>query len=70
MALIRFLESKTGRYTRSVAGLALIGLGAGLGGVWWVLAAVGIVPLAAGLFNFCLVAPLFHVSLRHAPHRA
>jgi len=70
VALIRFLESTTGRYTRSAAGLVLIGLGAWLGGVWWVLAAVGLVPLAAGLFNFCLIAPLFHASLRHAPRRA
>jgi hypothetical protein len=71
MRLVRFLESSIGRLARGVAGLVLVGLGAWLGasygGGWWALFAVGFVPLAAGLFNFCLAAPLFGAPLRHAP---
>ncbi len=59
--LFRLLASPTGRAVRIVAGLALILLGwlavEGIGG--WVLAIVGLVPLAAGLFDRCVFAPLF-----------
>lgn len=69
MALVHFLESSAGRIARMAAGLALIGLGVGLsiafGGAWWVVAAVGVVPFAAGLFGVCLLAPLFHEPLVH-----
>ena len=58
--LFRFLASTTGRIVRAVAGLALILIGllavGGVGG--WILAIVGLVPLAAGLFDFCVFAPL------------
>jgi hypothetical protein len=56
-----FLASTVGRITRIVAGLILIGLGLALiGGTWgYVLAVVGLVPLAAGAFDFCVFAPLF-----------
>jgi len=37
-----------------------------LGGGWLVLAVVGLVPLAAGVFDFCLAAPLVHQPLRSA----
>jgi len=57
----RFIASPTGRFVRIVAGLALILIGLlvvqGLGG--WILAIVGLVPLAAGLFDRCVFAPLF-----------
>jgi hypothetical protein len=41
--------------------LILIALGIWVvSGTWgWVLIVVGLVPLAAGLFDFCLFAPLF-----------
>jgi hypothetical protein len=71
MRMVRFMEGGTGRLARGAAGLVLVGLGAWLGatygGGWWALVAVGFVPLAAGLFNFCLAAPLFGAPLRHAP---
>jgi len=70
MTLVRFMESTAGRLTRGVAGVVLVGLGAWLGGAWWALAAVGLVPLAAGLFDFCLLAPLFGSPLRHTAHGA
>ena len=59
--LFRFLGSSAGRITRIVAGVVLIALGLvtvqGTGGV--ILAIVGLVPLAAGVFDFCVFAPLF-----------
>jgi Inner membrane protein YgaP-like, transmembrane domain len=61
MAFARFMSSPLGRALRVVAGLALALVGlwfvGGTGG--WALALVGAVPLVAGLFNFCLFAPLF-----------
>jgi hypothetical protein len=60
-SVLGFLGSMTGRIVRAVAGIVLIVLGLvlvrGVGG--WILAAVGLVPLAAGLFDFCVFAPLF-----------
>jgi hypothetical protein len=61
MEFARFMSSSFGRLLRIVAGIVLIVLGLGLvhgaGGI--ILAVVGLVPLVAGLFNFCVFAPLF-----------
>ena len=59
-ALFTFMASPAGRVTRVVAGLALILIGLlVVQGTWgWVLAIVGLVPLLAGLFDFCVFAPL------------
>ena len=59
--IFRFLASSAGRVVRAVAGLALIVVGiAVVGGVvGWILVIVGLVPLAAGLFDRCVFAPLF-----------
>lgn len=59
MALIKFLGSTAGRWTRGVAGLALLALGVALGGWWFILAAVGLVVFLAGALDFCIFAPLF-----------
>lgn len=68
MALVGFLEGRAGRAVRGAAGVVLIGLGIGLsawlGGPWWVLGIVGLVPLGAAAANICLFAPLFHEPLR------
>ena len=64
MAFVEFLASKAGRWTRAVAGLVLIVIGVMLGGGWWALAVIGLVPLAAGVFDFCLLAPLMRRPLR------
>lgn len=60
-AVFQFLASPAGRVIRAVAGLVLIVVGIvlvkGAGG--WILAIVGLVPLAAGLFDRCVFAPLF-----------
>ena len=59
-ALFSFLASVAGRVVRVVAGLALILVGLlVVQGTWgWVLAVVGLVPLLAGLFDYCVFAPL------------
>ncbi len=58
---VKFMSSTTGRIARIVAGLVIIALGLlvvhGTAGI--VLAIVGILPLVAGLFDFCVFAPLF-----------
>jgi hypothetical protein len=58
---IRFMASTTGRIIRIVAGLALIGWGLlSLGGAAGIaVAVIGAFPLMAGLFDFCIFAPLF-----------
>jgi hypothetical protein len=58
---IRFMASTTGRIVRIVAGIALIAWGLwGLGGTTGIIVAVvGAVPLLAGVFDFCVFAPLF-----------
>ena len=59
-ALFSFLASVAGRVVRVVAGLSLILVGLlVVQGTWgWVLAVVGLVPLLAGLFDYCVFAPL------------
>ena len=71
MGLVRFMNTAAGRAVRVAAGLALIigGLLAG-GAAGWVIAVVGVVPLAAGLTNICLFAPLFHAPFRGGPRPA
>lgn len=60
MAFARFMSTPTGRVIRAVAGLALILIGffvvGGTAGI--VVGLIGFVPVAAGVFNFCLVGPL------------
>ena len=60
MAFVKFMGSQAGRVVRIVAGLALLAIGllavGGTGG--WVVAGIGLLPLAAGVFDFCIFAPL------------
>ena len=63
MPLVRFLGSTTDRVPRAVAGIALIAVGLVLGDGWRALAIVELLPLAAGVFDFCLFAPLFKLPL-------
>ena len=66
MGFAKFMASGLGRSLRIVMGLALIfcGLYAVPGTLGKVLAIVGLVPFAAGLFNFCLFAPLLGAPFR------
>ena len=48
----------------------MVVLGASLGGGWWWLAVVGLVPLLAGIFDFCLLdlfvgQPMSGKAIRH-----
>jgi len=60
MAFAQFMATNMGRGIRVVAGIVLIALGLlvveGTGGI--ILAVIGIVPILAGVFNVCLIAPL------------
>jgi hypothetical protein len=62
---IKFMASTAGRIVRILAGIALIAWGLlGLGGTTGVIVAViGALPLVAGLFDFCVFAPLFGAPL-------
>ena len=57
----RFIANPAGRLLRIVAGIILVVVGLmwihGAGG--WILAVIGLVPLAAGVFDWCVFAPLF-----------
>jgi DUF2892 family protein len=55
----QFMTSPAGRITRGLIGAVLIGAGVVLGGAGgWALGAFGVVLVAAGLFDFCLVTGL------------
>ena len=57
---VKFMASPAGRITRVVGGIVLVALGIfmhSVGGI--IVAVVGLVPLLAGLFDFCVFAPLF-----------
>ena len=62
---IRFMVSTAGRITRIVAGIALVlwGLTGLSGAAGLSVAVIGLVPLLAGLFDFCVFAPLFGFPL-------
>jgi hypothetical protein len=61
-----FMATSTGRLIRIVLGLALIVIGLwGIGDTaGWIIAIIGLVPLAAGAANVCLIAPLLGEPLR------
>lgn len=58
MSFVTFMSSPAGRGLRIVAGAVLIVAGVIAQGAWYVLIPIGLVPLAAGVFDFCLFAPL------------
>ncbi len=69
---VSFMSSNAGRILRIAAGLALILWGwLGLGGMVGVIVGlIGLLPLAAGVFDFCAFAPLFGDPLRGSKVRA
>ena len=68
----KFMVSPAGRALRVVAGIALIAWAIlGLSGATSIIVAVvGAVPLLAGLFDFCVFAPLFGGHLSGPKDRA
>lgn len=69
---IKFMVSPVGRIIRIVAGLALILWGyLGLDGATaLIVMIVGAIPLLAGLFDYCVFAPLFGGHLSGPQNRA
>ena len=69
MSFVTFMLSIAGRLLRVVAGAVIIWFALhSLASPWsYVVAAIGLVPIAAGLLNFCLLGPLFHVNLWGQP---
>jgi len=69
VAFVDFMRGTGGRLFRIVAGLALVVVGlavvGGAGGV--MIAVLGLVPLAAGVFNFCLIGPVRREPLGQPP---
>lgn len=65
MGFVHFMRSIAGRLLRIIAGVIIIYLALtrmeAPGS--YAVAAVGTVPILAGLMNFCLLGPLFHVDL-------
>lgn len=63
--LIKFMTSTIGRLTRIALGLVLIVWGVYYANFTpnWILIIIGIIPLSAGIFNFCLIAPIFGYSI-------
>lgn len=69
---VSFMASTAGRIVRMIAGIALIAWGLlGLGGTTGIIVAViGALPLLAGLFDFCIFAPLFKAPMSGPKIRA
>lgn len=69
---VSFMASSSGRIVRVVAGIALVVWGwFGLDGITGtIVAVVGLVPLVAGIFDFCVFAPLFGNPLSGSKIRA
>ncbi|MFQ3647972.1 MAG: DUF2892 domain-containing protein [Anaerolineae bacterium] len=65
MALAKFMAGPVGRGARIVLGIALIVLGLAVVGdtAGLILAAVGVVPILAGVFNVCLIGPIIGAPL-------
>lgn len=68
---IKFMTSTSGKATRIVIGLLLIAWGMyfATNTPNWILIIIGIIPLSAGTFNFCIVAPFFGYSLNGSEAR-
>lgn len=59
MAIARFMASPAGRIARAVLGIALIVWGISLqSALGWTIAIIGLVPLAAGVFDVCPISPI------------
>ncbi|MBN9105881.1 MAG: DUF2892 domain-containing protein [Propionibacteriaceae bacterium] len=70
MTLLTFFSTPAGRWTRAIAGVVLIAVGALLGGWWFLLAALGLVFVLVGALDVCLLAPLFGKPLRGKDFRS
>ena len=69
MAFLKFIGSQPGRIVRIAAGLGFIAIGISAGGGWLALALVGLLPLAAGVFDLCVLGPPFHLPFQGSKFR-
>jgi hypothetical protein len=69
MGLASVMSTMPGRVVRIAVGIAMLAIGAALGGGWWVLAVAGLLPISAGVMNVCLIAPLIRAPLSGADAR-
>lgn len=69
MGFVQFMLSIAGRLLRVVAGAVIIWLAlARLEAPWsYLFAMIGLIPILAGVFNFCLLGPLFSADLWGRP---
>ncbi len=69
MGFVHFMRSAAGRLLRIAAGSIIIWLGLTQleAPASWIVALIGIVPIAAGVFNFCLLGSFFNVDLMGRP---
>jgi hypothetical protein len=69
-SFVSFFASPAGRWTRIIAGAAMIGAGlAQKSSTGKKVAAFGIIPLLAGSFDICVLAPLFGATFSGAKTR-
>ena len=64
MPIARFMASPVGRIARILIGLALIITGIVAGGPMLVLVAVGLVFVAVGVVNVCLIGPIIRAPFK------
>lgn len=65
MKIAALMATPAGRLVRVALGIALIIAGIMLGGAGgWIVATIGLVPIAAGTANVCLVAPILHAPFK------
>ncbi len=70
MGFARFMASPVGRLIRIVAGAMLVVLSLLLvGPVGWIPMIIGLVAIAAGAGNFCLLAPLMGAPFKGSDAR-
>lgn len=69
MGFVSFMRSWAGRLLRITVDAVIVWFGwTRLGGTaGTILALIGLVPIAAGVFNLCLLAPFFSVDLKGRP---
>ncbi len=69
MGFVNFMRSWAGRLLRITLGAVIVWFGLTRVGetAGTILALIGLVPIAAGVFNVCLLGPLFGVTLMGQP---
>lgn len=72
MQFIKFMTSGTGRLARVVIGAIIVVLGLLVvqGTLGTIMSIVGLIPIAGGLFDFCLAGAVFGYPLKGSAARA